>query len=145
MNQNRSEKKIQICLSSPLAGLKILESPNSPAKFEFSPHEGFSHFLQSLENSADHVFHLFKLKFSVLTFLVLLVKEKYQKNKKLQGFRSCCPEAGSICISSPPNRVLPETFGRSGQPCSHQVVIKASGIPLGSHIHFVSSVPMFVP
>jgi hypothetical protein len=63
----------------------------------------------------------------------------------LQGFASCCLEAGSICVSSPPNQELLEPFGRSGHPCSHQVVIKALGIPLGSHLPLVSSVLVFVP
>ena len=34
------------------------------------------------ENSTGHVFHLFKLIFSVVTSFVLLSKGKYQKNKK---------------------------------------------------------------
>jgi len=72
-------KKLRICLSMPLAGLKILESPNLPLTFEFSPHKVFSHFLQSSENFVGHVFHLFKLKFSVVTSLVLLSKRKISK------------------------------------------------------------------
>jgi hypothetical protein len=33
---------------------------------------------------------------------------------RLRGFGSCCSEAGSTCVSFPPNRELPEPFGRSG-------------------------------
>ena len=47
----------------------------------FSPRDFFSHFLQSSEISAGYVFHLFKLKFSMVTPLVLLSKRKYQKIK----------------------------------------------------------------
>ena len=63
----------------PLAGLKILDSPNLSPKFEFSPRDVFSHFSQFSENSTGHVFHLFKLKFSVVTSLVLLSKRKISK------------------------------------------------------------------
>jgi len=78
-------KKFWICLSLELAGLEILESLNSPPKFKFSPHEVFFTFLQSSENSAGDVFHLFKLKFSMVTSLVLLNKIKISKKilKKL--------------------------------------------------------------
>lgn len=33
---------------------------------------------------------------------------------RLRGFGSCCSEAGSSCVKSPPNRELSEPFGRSG-------------------------------
>jgi len=102
--------------------------------------------LQKIPQATSFTFHLFKLKFSLVTSLVLLSKRKISnKLKKMQGFGSCCLEARSIYISSPPNRELPEHFIRSGHPCSHQVVIKASGIPLGSHLPLVSSVLVFVP
>ena len=33
---------------------------------------------------------------------------------RLRGFGSCCSEAGSTCVSFPPNRELSEPFRRSG-------------------------------
>jgi len=65
--------------------------------------------------------------------------------QRLWGFGSCCSEAGSICVSFPPNQELPEPFGRLGHPCSHQVVTKDLGISSGSHLPLVSSVFVFVP
>jgi len=41
-----------------------------------------SHFSQSSENSVGHVFHLFKLNFSMVTSLVLLSKRKISKSFK---------------------------------------------------------------
>ena len=40
---------------------------------------------------------------------------------RLWGFGSCCSEVGSICVSFPPNRELPEPFGRLGHPCPHHL------------------------
>jgi len=49
----------------------------------------FSYFSQSSENSTGDVFHLFKLKFSLVTSLVLLSKRKISKKlKKIAGFRT---------------------------------------------------------
>jgi hypothetical protein len=39
-----------------------------------------------------------------------------RRGAAIAGFRTCCSEAGSICVSSPPNRVLLEHVGRSGDP-----------------------------
>ena len=39
--------------------------------------------------------------------------------QRLRGFGSRCSEAGSNCVSFPPNRELPEPFGRSGYPSPH--------------------------
>jgi len=57
---------------------------------------------------------------------------------RLRGFRSCCTEARSICVLFLPNQELPEPFERLNHPGSHQVVIKASGIPSDSHLHTLS-------
>ena len=46
--QNRSEKNSDLSVPS-LVGLKILEPPNSPPKFEFSPREVFFHIFHNLQ------------------------------------------------------------------------------------------------
>ena len=105
----------------------------------------FSQFSQSSENSAGHVFHLFKLKFSVVTSLVILSKRKILKNKKNCRVSARVVRKPYRFVSRFHQIVLPEPFGRSGHPCSHQVVIKDSDMPLGSHLPLVSSVLVFVP
>ena len=54
-----------------------------------------------------------------------------RRGAAIAGFGTCCSEAESICVAPPPNRTYPEPVGRSG-PRSHQVVIRASGVPSGS-------------
>jgi hypothetical protein len=39
-----------------------------------------------------------------------------RRGAAIAGFGMCCLEAGSICVSSPPNRELLEPVGRSGDP-----------------------------
>ena len=76
----------------------------------------FSHFSQSSENSTGHVFHLFKLKFFVVTPLVLLTKIKVKKIKKIAGFRILL--FGSridLCLVSTKSRVT-KTFRKIGPP-----------------------------
>jgi len=77
----------------------------------------FSHFSQSSENSAGHVFHLFKLKFSVVTSLVLLSKIKISKKiKEIVGFQIVL--FGSqidLCLVSTKSRVI-ITFWTIGPP-----------------------------
>ena len=60
------------------------------------------------------------------------VDNQRRRGAAIAGFGTCCSEAGSICVKPPPNRELPEPFGRSGHPSSHQLVIRASGFPFGS-------------
>ena len=47
------------------------------------------------------------------------VDNQRRRGAAIAGFRTCCSEAGSICVTPPPNRELPEPFGRSGNPSSH--------------------------
>ena len=121
--------------------------PKFASKVWFFTSWCFFHIFRNLQKIPQATsFTSLSSKFLWLLFLVLLSKRKIvKKQKELQGFRSCCSEAGLICVSFPPNRELPEPFGRSGHPCSHQVVIKPSHIPLGSHLPLVSSVVVFVP
>jgi hypothetical protein len=45
-----------------------------------------------------------------------MVNNQRRHGVAIAGFRMCCSEAGSICVSSPPNRELLELVGRSGHP-----------------------------
>jgi hypothetical protein len=74
----------------------------------------FSHFLQSSEISAGHVFHLFKLKFPMVTSLLLLRKEKYQN--RIAGFRIVLFESRiDLCLVSTKSRVT-RSFRKIGPP-----------------------------
>jgi hypothetical protein len=44
----------------------------------------------------------------------LLVDNQRRCCAAIAGFRTCCSEAGSNCVVTPPNRELSEPFGRLG-------------------------------
>jgi hypothetical protein len=45
-----------------------------------------------------------------------MVDNLRRRGAAIAGFGTCCLEAGSICVSSPPNRELLEPVGRLGDP-----------------------------
>ena len=97
---------------------------------------------------------MFKLKFSVVTFLVLLVKEKYRNNKKIAGFRIVL--FGSridLCLISTKSRVTrtfrkigPPLFSSSGNQSFKYTVRFTSTLSFEcSYVHHISPVPYSFP
>ena len=144
--------KFWICLSPPLWGSTIWESPNLPLKFEFSPPKVFfSYFSQSSKISTGHVFHLFKLKFHVVTSWVLLCKRKIlKKNKKNCRVLNCVVRKlnwfvsrfHQIIVTRTFQKIGPHLFSSSGNESFRHTVRFTSNLSFEcSYVHPKSLVP----
>ena len=54
------------------------------------------------------------LAFSARSIVFWTVDNQRRRRAAIAGFRTCCSEAGSICVSPPTKSTYPEPFGRSG-------------------------------
>ena len=70
------------------------------------------------------------LAFSARSIVFWTVDNQRRRRAAIAGFRTCCSEAGSICVSPPTKSTYQEPFGRSGTlvhiTCCHIALRHAS-------------------